>query len=308
MEKPVLVIMAAGMGSRYGGLKQMDPMDEYGHLIIDYSIYDAVRAGFSEVYFIIREENEKLFREKISDRLEKYVRVHYVYQKIEDLPYGYEVPKGRVKPWGTGHAILSCVLSLSGKPFAVINADDYYGPEAFRLIYDYLLRHGDDETRYRYAMVAYKVLNTVTENGTVSRGVCDVDAANYLKSITERTKVARRGEHAAYTEDDGASWSDLPDDTVVSMNMWGFTSSILKELLARFPKFLDRELRSDPLKCEFYLPFAVDELLKENKASVKVLTTPDRWYGVTYKEDKPQVCEALRKMREDGTYPEKLWE
>ena len=306
MRKPVLMIMAAGMGSRYGGLKQMDPVDEQGHIIIDFSIYDAVQAGFEEVVFIIKRENEADFREVIGERIGQHVKVHYVYQQLEDLPEGYSVPEGRVKPWGTGHAVLSCIYALHDAPFAVINADDYYGKEAFRLIYEYLESHSDDE-KYRFAMVGYAIKNTVTENGHVARGVCRTDENHFLTEIVERTHIEKRGDGAAYTEDEGNTWTVLDPDTVVSMNMWGFSNRILDELQARFPAFLDENLTQNPLKCEYFLPFVVEELLKENKATVEVLNTPDKWYGVTYREDKPMVMEAVRRMKAAGAYPEKLW-
>ena len=307
MKKPVLVIMAAGMGSRYGGLKQIDPVDGEGHIIIDFSIYDAIQAGFEEIVFIIKRENEADFREVIWNRMERHVKVHYVYQQLEDLPEGYEIPEGRVKPWGTGHAVLSCIYTLHDAPFAVINGDDYYGREAFRLIYDYLESHCDDG-KYRYAMVGYAIKNTVTENGHVARGVCRTDENHYLTEIVERTHIEKRGEGAAFTEDDGKTWTDLAPDTIVSMNMWGFSNSILDELQSRFPAFLDENLVSNPLKCEYFLPFVVEQLLSEEKATVEVLNTPDKWYGVTYREDKPVVVEAIRKMKESGAYPQKLWE
>ena len=298
--------MAAGMGSRYGGLKQMDPVDEQGHIIIDFSIYDAVQAGFEEVVFIIKRENEADFREVIGERIGQHVKVHYVYQQLEDLPEGYSVPEGRVKPWGTGHAVLSCIYALHDAPFAVINADDYYGKEAFRLIYEYLESHSDDE-KYRFAMVGYAIKNTVTENGHVARGVCRTDENHFLTEIVERTHIEKRGDGAAYTEAEGNTWTVLDPDTVVSMNMWGISNRILDELQARFPAFLDENLTQNPLKCEYFLPFVVEELLKENKATVEVLNTPDKWYGVTYREDKPRVMEAVRRMKAAGAYPEKLW-
>lgn len=300
--RPVLVIMAAGMGSRYGGMKQMDPMDDRGHLIIDYSIYDAVQAGFRDVVFVIKEENEELFRKMIGDRIAHQVNVTYAFQKIENLPEGYEVPEGRVKPWGTGHAILSCMDAVKDAPFAVINADDYYGSEAFRLMYDYLSKVEDDE-KYRYAMVGYKLENTVTENGSVSRGVCGVNAVGELTGIVERTRIEKREHGIAFTEDEGQSWTALSGDTVVSMNLWGFGYSVMKELSERFPEFLDQAMKENPLKGEFFLPSVVEQLLKEEKACVKVMTTSDKWYGVTYKEDKPVVVEAFAKMQAEGKYP-----
>lgn len=307
MKKPVLVVMAAGMGSRYGGLKQIDPVDSDGHIIIDFSIYDAVKAGFEKVVFIIKKENEADFKEVIGDRLSKYVEVAYVYQDLYNLPSGYEVPEGRVKPWGTGHAVLSCIDEVDG-PMAVINADDYYGSHAFSMAYDFLAQTEDTDEAYQYMMVGYKLENTLTENGHVARGVCVTDENDCLVKIDERTRIEKRPGGAAYTEDDGATWVKIPEGSTVSMNMWGFSASILQELKARFAKFLDTNLEKNPLKCEYFLPFVVDELLAEKKASVKVMKSMDRWYGVTYKEDKPVVMTAIQKLKDQGLYPQKLWE
>lgn len=305
MEKPVLVIMAAGMGSRYGGLKQIDPVDEQGDIIMDFSIYDAIKAGFEKVVFIIKRENEADFREAIGNRISKQIEVSYVFQELTNLPEGFAVPEGRVKPFGTGHAILSCIDEVKG-PFAVINADDYYGAHAFREIYDYLSSHEDDE-KYRYCMVGYILGNTLTDNGHVARGVCTTDDSGYLKDICERTHIERRGDGAVYTEDDGATWVDIPVDSVVSMNMWGFSRSILKELQERFSKFLETGLETNPLKCEYFLPSVVGELLEEDKATVEVLKSEDKWYGVTYKEDKAVVTAAIQGMKDAGVYPQYLW-
>lgn len=306
MKKPVLVVMAAGMGSRYGGLKQIDPVDSQGHIIMDFSIYDAVKAGFEKVIFIIKKENEADFKAAIGDRMSKVIQVEYVFQDLHNLPEGYQVPEGRVKPWGTGHAILSCLGTVDA-PFAVINADDYYGSHAFQMIYDYLTTHEDDE-KYRYTMVGYVLENTLTENGHVARGVCVTDENSYLQEINERTHIEKRGRETAYTEDDGATWTVIPEGSTVSMNMWGFTESILGELKNRFAKFLDENLEKNPLKCEYFLPFVVDELLNEGKATVQVLRSLDKWYGVTYKEDKPVVVAAIQALKDKGLYPEKLWE
>lgn len=306
MDKPVLVIMAAGMGSRYGGLKQIDPVDAQGHIIMDFSMYDARKAGFEKVIFIIKRENEKDFREAVGDRISQYMEVSYVFQEAGNLPEGYGVPKGRVKPWGTGHAVLCCSGEIDG-PFAVINADDYYGAEAFKLIYDYLASHQDDE-KYRYTMVGYKLGNTVTDNGHVARGICDMNVRGELVAIHERTRIEKQDGGIAYTEDEGATWVPVPEETIVSMNMWGFTSSILKELKGRFPAFLDRGLEENPMKCEYFLPAVVSKLLAEEKAAVAVLKSADKWYGVTYKEDKPVVVAAIQKMKDEGLYPENLWE
>ena len=303
--KPVLVIMAAGMGSRYGGLKQLDPVGNHGQLIIDYSIYDAKRAGFETVVFVIKPEIEADFKEAIGDRVSKVMDVKYAYQLKEDLPEGYAVPAGRTKPWGTAHAALS-VRKLVDGPFAIINADDYYGPEAFQEIYNYLSTHQDGEF-YEYVMVGYLLKNTVTENGTVARGVCEETADHFLTQVTERTKI-EKGEPPRYTEDDGKTWTDLPADTIVSMNMWGFTRSFLDEALARFPAFLDKALAENPEKGEYFLPTVVSQLIDEGKARVKVLRSEDKWYGVTYREDKPTVVAAIAEKTDSGLYPSQLWE
>ena len=305
MNKPVLVIMAAGMGSRYGGLKQLDPVGSHGQLIIDYSIYDAKRAGFETVVFVIKPEIEADFKEAIGDRVSKVMDVKYAYQLKEDLPEGYSVPAGRTKPWGTAHAALAARNIVDG-PFAVINADDYYGPEAYQEIYNYLSTHSDGDM-YEYVMVGYLLKNTVTENGTVARGVCEETADHYLTRVTERTKI-EKGEPPRFTEDDGRTWTDLSADTIVSMNMWGFTRSFLDEALARFPAFLDKTLAENPEKGEYFLPTVVSQLIDEGKARVKVLRSEDKWYGVTYREDKPTVVAAISEKTAAGLYPDRLWE
>lgn len=307
MKKPVLVIMAAGMGSRYGGLKQIDPIDGDGHIIMDFSVYDAVRAGFEKAIFIIKRENEQAFREAIGDRLSRFIQVSYVFQELDNIPEGFTVPEGRVKPWGTGHAVLSCIDEIDG-PFVVINADDYYGVRAFQMAYDFLTDPEAEDAAGRYMMVGYRLENTLTENGYVSRGVCVTDDEGYLRGINERTHIEKRGDGAAYTEDEGASWTELPADAAVSMNMWGFSADILEELKKRFAVFLEENLEKNPLKCEFFLPFVVDELLEEKKATVKVLKSADKWYGVTYKEDKPMVMAAVQNLKDQGLYPQKLWQ
>lgn len=306
MKKPVLVIMAAGMGSRYGGLKQIDPVDPDGHIIMDFSLYDAKLAGFEKVIFLIKKENEAVFKESIGKRMEQYMQVEYAYQELDKLPEGYQVPEGRKKPFGTGHAILCCKDAVDGAPFAVINADDFYGRDAYAKIYNYLSGHAEDT--YKYAMVGYILENTLTENGHVARGICETDAQDHLVSITERTRIERRGDIAAFTEDDGETWTQIPAGSTVSMNLWGFTADIMDELEARFPKFLDENLEKNPLKSEFFLPSVVGELLAEDKAVVEVLKSEDRWYGVTYKEDKAVVEEAVSEMKRSGRYPAKLWE
>ena len=305
MNRPVLVIMAAGMGSRYGGLKQLDPVGNHGQLIIDYSIYDARRAGFETVVFVIKPEIEEDFKRCIGNRVAGSMDVRYVYQLKEDLPEGYSVPDVRQKPWGTAHAALAARKVVDG-PFAVINADDYYGPEAYQEIYDYLAAHEDGEL-YEYVMVGYLLKNTVSENGTVARGVCEETGDHYLSQITERTKI-EQGPPLRFTEDDGATWTELPEDTIVSLNMWGFTRSFLDEAWKRLPAFLDKALAENPAKAEYFLPSVVSQLIEEGKARVKVLRSEDKWYGVTYREDKPTVMNAIAEKTEAGLYPDRLWE
>ena len=306
MKAPVLVVMAAGMGSRYGGLKQIDPVDEHGNIIIHYSLFDAYRAGFRTVVFVIKPELEETFKEVIGPKVPEKMEVRYVHQVITDLPEGYTVPEGRTKPWGTAHAALAARKVVDG-PFAIINADDYYGVGAFKTIYDYLSTHPDSEGCYEYTMVGYLLKNTVTEHGSVARGVCTTNAEGYLDNVVERTKIIKGEEMPRFTEDDGETWTDLPGDTIVSMNMWGFTRSYLDEAEARFPAFLEETAKTNPLKGEYFLPSVVSQLLTDGKARVRVLSSTDKWYGVTYKEDKPVVVSALAAMRKDGTYPENLW-
>lgn len=303
---PILVVLAAGMGSRYGGLKQMDPLDPEGHALLDFSVYDAKRAGFKKVVFIIKHAIEEDFKRLVGKRMEPFIDVEYVFQENDCLPEGYQVPEGRVKPFGTGHAVL-CSKEVIDAPFAVINADDYYGPKAFQVLYDYLITHEDDE-KYRYVMVGFHIENTITENGHVSRGVCQVDEDYNLMEITERTRIEKRGECAAFTLDEGETWTPIPDKTPVSMNCWGFTPGFMKELENRFPKFLDEEMKKNPLKCEYFLPSVVSELVEEGKAVVKVLESEEKWYGVTYQEDKSAVMEAIQTMKENGLYPQNLWQ
>lgn len=304
-KKPALVVMAAGMGSRYGGLKQIDPVDEQGHIIMDFSVYDAVRAGFGKVIFIIKRENEQDFRKAIGDRIQEKIPVEYVFQELQNLPEGFTVPEGRVKPWGTAHAVLSCI-DVIDTPFAVINADDYYGSHAFALAAEYLANHTDEEGLYRYMMVGYRLENTLTENGHVSRGICTLDAEDRLVDIVERTHIEPGQDEAVYTEDDGKTCHPIPFDATVSMNMWGFTPGFLQELKKGFPAFLSENLEKNPLKCEYYLPYAVDVLLKDRKCTVQVLKSPDRWFGVTYKEDKPQVVAKIKELKKAGLYPEEF--
>ena len=307
MSKPILVVMAAGMGSRYGGLKQIDPVGPCGEAILDYSLYDARRAGFSTVVFIIKHEIEAEFKRTVGARAEKAgLEVRYAFQQLELLPEGFAVPEGRVKPWGTAHAVLSAAGCIDA-PFAVINADDYYGPACFQLIYNYLSTHADGE-KLAWAMVGFHLKNTVSENGSVSRGVCVTDREGNLVSVTERTRIEPRDGAIAYTEDDGKTWVQLPGDTVVSMNLWGFTPSFVEQARQGFAAFLSENLPVNPLKCEYYLPSVVTAALQSGKAQVKVLTSPDKWYGITYREDKPALMDALEAMTQAGTYPRGLWE
>ncbi|MCD8231185.1 MAG: nucleotidyltransferase [Clostridiales bacterium] len=305
MNKPILVVMAAGMGSRYGGLKQIDPVGSCGEVIMDYSLYDARRAGFEKVIFIIKHSIEDIFKEKIGNHISEYMEVAYAYQDLDDLPEGYGVPAGREKPWGTCHAILAA-RHLINAPFAVINADDYYGTACFQIIYDYLSSHRDD-TRYHYCMAGYLLKNTVTENGSVSRGICTADSEGYLKNVVERTQIEMYGDKIRFTEDSGGTWTDISGDTIVSMNLWGFSASFVSEAWQRFPAFLDAALVNNPLKGEYYLPSVVTQLLTEEKADVHILPCPDKWYGITYKEDKPAVVQALADMTAAGLYPSPLW-
>lgn len=304
-KEPILVIMAAGMGSRFGGLKQIEPISDKGEIILDFSLYDAFMAGFKKAIFVIKRENEEDFRKLIDNGAAKYMKVDYAFQQLNDLPDGYSVPEGREKPWGTAHAVMAA-RHLADGPIAVINADDYYGPGAFQTIYDFLEGACDGE-KYSYCMVGYDIENTLTENGFVSRGVCKTSEQGFLTEITERTKIQWKDGEIVYTEDDGKTWKNLPKDTTVSMNFWGFTPSMMKEMEAGFPAALDKILAENPLKGEYFLPGVVDRLLREGKAEVKVLKSRDRWYGVTYKEDKESVVSALQSMKDKGEYPDKLW-
>ena len=301
--EPTLVIMAAGLGSRFGGMKQITPVDDDGHIIMDYSIYDAVRAGFKKVVCIIKEEKEAEFEAQIGNRIRKNVDLCYAYQKTDDLPEGFKVPEGRTKPWGTGHAVMSAAAYVDG-PFAVINADDFYGADAYKEIYNFL---ASDKAENEHAMVGYLLRNTLSDSGSVARGICETDKNGCLTGITERTKIEKRGEDGAYTEDDGKTFIPLAGDTTVSLNLFGFRHSMFDELKARFPKFLDERLKTDPLKCEYFLPSVVSELIEENKASFKVLHSNSTWYGVTYADDLPKLKASIAAMKEKGEYPAKLW-
>lgn len=361
--KPALIIMAAGMGSRYGGLKQVDPVTPEGEILLDFSLYDAMMAGFEDVVFIIRKEHREAFDNLLKDRAGKHLSIHYAYQELSDLPEGFEVPDGRTKPWGTCHAVMACRDIVKG-PFAVINADDYYGPSAFMQIYDFLSsvassevssaeNHPDkyaiaaessdnnsrtSETSYEiiqdnkisdFAMVGYMLPNTLSESGHVARGVCQISDSGYLSDIVERTKIMRRpidsnpnsdsdsvetkdsvshrGSEIAYEDGETGDWIPLTEDTIVSMNFWGFTQSFMQAMIDNFPAFLGESLKTDPLKTEYFLPFIVDKMIVAGSARVKVLPSKDRWYGMTYKEDKPLVTAALQSMKDKGLYPDKLW-
>lgn len=305
MSDPVLVIMAAGMGSRYGGLKQIDPVGVHGEKIIDFSLYDARRAGFKKALFIIKEELLPDFQEAVFKKASQYLEIDWVFQKLQDVPEGVTIPEGRVKPWGTGHAALTAARVLGDAPYAVINADDFYGREAFEKMYHFL-KNAKDGERLDFAMVGYYLKNTVTENGYVSRGVCQTENG-MLQSITERTHIEKREDGIAYTEDGGESWTQLAPDSVVSMNLWGFTPGFTPTLEADFRRFFREDVPKNPEKAEFFLPFVVNDLLAQDKAQVTVLSSSDKWYGVTYKEDKETVVNAIRAMTEAGIYPSPLW-
>ena len=305
-KKPILVVMAAGMGSRYGGLKQIDPVGSQGEAILDYSLFDAYEAGFETAVIIIKEAIRADFMATVGKRLEKCpLKIRYAFQELDKLPAGYSVPASRTKPWGTCHAVLCAKDEIGDAPFAVINADDYYGKSAYKVIYNALSNASDGET-YNYCMVGYLLGNTVTDNGSVARGICQTDGNNCLTQIIERTRIEKYADGIRFTED-GENWEDVTADTIVSMNMWGFTPSFLKELEARFPKFLDTLAVKNPEKAEYFLPLAVEDLLSEHKATVKVLQSPDKWYGVTYAADKPAVVAALKEKTNQGLYPDGLW-
>ena len=307
-KKPVLVVMAAGMGSRYGGLKQIDPVGVCGEAILDFSLFDAYEAGFETAVIIIKEAIKDDFMELVGKRLEKCpMEIRYAYQELDKLPAGYTCPADRTKPWGTSHAILCAREQIDGAPFAVVNADDYYGKDAYKVIYEFLANNEDGE-KYSYCMVGYELGKTVTDNGSVARGVCVTNEEGYLTDITERTKIEKYDGGIHFTEDDGATWTELPEDTTVSMNLWGFTESFINAAEASFPAFLDATLAGGKAKAEFFLPATVSMLLGEDKATVKVLHSADKWYGVTYAADKPVVVAALKEKTAEGLYPaEGLW-
>ena len=303
MNKPVLVIMAAGMGSRYGGLKQMDPVGPGGELILDYSLYDARRAGFERAVIIIKQENEKDFREVLGDRVSKYMQIDYAYQALDHLPEGYAIPEGRVKPWGTGHAVLCAAEKVGDAPFCAINADDFYGREAFQLCYDHLTQIQSDGD---LCMVGYLIKNTLSETGSVARGICTLNEQNCLADLKEQTHIISSVDGPLYTED-GKHYTLLSPETVVSMNMWGFPAAMMQRLQEGFPQFLQEKVPANPLKAEYFLPSVVDAQLSAGTATARVYTTPDKWYGVTYREDRQDVVNALNRMTEEGLYPKPLW-
>lgn len=304
-KKPILVIMAAGMGSRYGGLKQIDPIGDNGEIIIDFSVFDAIEAGFERIVFLIKREIYDDIKSIIGDKVSKFAEVNYAFQDIDNIPAPFTVPDSRTKPWGTGHAILSCKDYIDA-PFAVINADDYYGKDGFKQIYDFLLT-AEDSDKYNYAVVGYYLENTVTDNGHVARGVCEVSNDGYLTVINERTQIEKHGDKIEFTEDGGNTWVTLPSPCVVSMNFWGFTQSYIAELEKKFPIFLEKTIKENPLKGEFFVPTVVGELVVDGKASVKVINSKDKWHGVTYQQDKPEVVSAIRKLKSEGKYPSDLW-
>ena len=303
MNSPALVILAAGMGSRFGGLKQITPVDDRGHAIIDFSLYDAYRAGFRKVVFIIKHEIEDNFKAIIGSRMEKHFDVSYVFQELDALPAGYSVPEGRVKPWGTAHAVSCCAPVLKGTPFAVINSDDFYGASAYSAILDFLKEQTDPSAS---AMVAYLLRNTVTENGTVARGICDVKDG-YLESVTETLNIAKDGENAVYPDASG-NMVRVSGETPVSMNMWGFGPAMMEEYTKRFSPFLDKALKENPLKAEYFIPSVASAAIEEGKTRVRVLNCEESWYGITYREDMPSVVSAIAGMRAEGLYPDELLE
>ncbi len=304
MQKPVLVVMAAGMGSRYGGLKQVDPVGPYGQALMDYSLYDAKRAGFEEAVFVISPAMADTFPAEIEARVGGSLAVRCAVQRLDDLPDGFSVPDGRTKPWGTGHAVRACRGLLQG-PFAAVNADDYYGPAGFAALYDFL-NHLTPSQKGEYAMVGYELSKTLSESGSVARGICSMDESGMLVEIHERTHIIHSPDGPLYTED-GETYFRLPAQSMASMNLWGFGADFMQELDARFAAFLRGAIRSNPLKGEYFLPEVVGQMLREGSARVRVLPCAQRWYGMTYPGDKPMVVQAIREMTEAGVYPEKLW-
>lgn len=304
MEKTTLVIMAAGLGSRFGGIKQLEPVGPSGEIIMDYSVYDAIVAGFQKVVFIIRKDIEKDFKEVIGNHISKKIETEYVFQEMSDLPEGFSVPEGREKPWGTGQAVLCCKDVIDG-PFVVINADDYYGKEAFVKVNEYLQNPKACSKKYNFCMAGFRLGNTLSENGTVTRGVCEVNEEHILQDVRETFDIRKVGDHAEAVRDGEELTLSL--EQPVSMNMWGFTTEFIKELDMRFADFL-KGIEGNELKAEYLLPSIVDDLIKEDSAQVTVLDTSDKWFGVTYQQDKDAVKEALQKLVDQGVYPEKLFD
>jgi NDP-sugar pyrophosphorylase family protein len=305
MKKPELVIMAAGMGSRYGGLKQMEPLGANGELIIDYSIYDALRAGFEKIVFIIKKEIEQDFKNIIGRRIEKRADVAYAFQELSMLPGGRRIPEGRVKPWGTAHALI-CAKGCIDAPFAVVNADDYYGPAAYQTLYDWLVQPRMADGKAHFSMIGYHLENTLSMSGGVTRGVCEADDKGCLKRITECRMIEPAPGGARYPKKDG-TFGEIPNGTIVSMNIWGLTPGFLDLAERDFPSFLDKNVPVNPQKCEYLLPEEIDALLHTGEADVQVLHSKDVWYGVTYPEDKAAVQAALAGMAEEELYSTPLW-
>lgn len=297
-----LVVLAAGMGSRYGGLKQIDPIGPNGEVILELSVYDAIKAGFNKVIFIIKHEIEKEFKEAIGNKIAAQIPVEYVYQQLEKIPDGLIIPEGRKKPWGTGHALLCCESLIDG-PFCVINSDDYYGQDAYRTMHDFLVNSTESD---EYAMVGYVIGNTVSENGSVARGVCTINDGK-LVNVTERTNIVKNDGTIEFSENGGKSWETIPDDTLVSLNFWGFKPSFISKMKQDFISFFKNEVPGDPLKAEFFIPKEVGKMLQNDEISVKMLSSTDRWYGVTYQEDKPMVKEGIQKLIDEGKYSTPLW-
>ena len=307
MKKPILVILAAGMGSRYGGLKQVDPIGPSGEAIIDYSIFDAKRAGFETVVFIIKEAIADEFKSRIGDKIAEHMEVRYAYQELDKIPEGFSIPEGREKPWGTGHALI-CAKDVIDAPFVVINADDFYGRTAYEEIYNYLTSEDTYiDGKLNLSMVGFKLENTVSENGYVSRGVCKTTEDGYLDSIVEYTHIQSFPEGIKYSFDSGENWDDIAANTIVSMNIWGFQKESLVEFEESFKNFLSNSIDKNPQKAEFYIPTTIEELIKSDKAKVKVLESANKWFGVTYKEDKPDVVASVNALIEAGEYPDNLW-
>ena len=304
--KPTLFLLAAGMGSRYGGLKQLDGLGPHGETIMDYSIYDAIHAGFGKLVFVIRKDFEQDFREKVVSKYQGHLPVEVVFQSLEDLPDGFTVPEGRTKPWGTNHAVLMGKEAIK-EPFAVINCDDFYGRDSFQVMGKYLSSLAEGSAN-KYAMVGFRVGNTLSESGSVSRGVCSTDEKGFLTTVVERTKIERKADgEVKYLEDDGETWTAIPETTPVSMNFWGFTPDYFTYSQDYFKYFLGLESTKTNLKAEFFIPLMIDKLIKEGTATVEVLDTTSKWFGVTYPEDRPDTVTKIQKLIDDGVYPDRLF-